>query len=151
MQTVLKKELPKINLDLKVQDIIGGVVPHAGYMFSAFQAVHFFEIIKQSGLVFDTIVIVNPNHTGIGHDVAFDSNDAWETPMGLVQVDTEFGRKLGISISDIEQIREHSAEVMIPFLQYFLDDNFKIAPITLSKQSYKNEKHLAFRIKKTTE
>lgn len=151
IQTVLKKELPNINLDLKVQDIIGGVVPHAGYMFSAFQAVHFFEIIKQSGLVFDTIVIVNPNHTGIGHDVAFDSNDAWETPMGLVQVDTEFGRKLGISISDIEQIREHSAEVMIPFLQYFLDYNFKIAPITLSKQSYKNAKHLALRIKKTAE
>ncbi|MDA3953619.1 MAG: AmmeMemoRadiSam system protein B [Bacteroidales bacterium] len=146
IESVRIKELPGINLDLKNNKILGGIVPHAGYMFSAYQAVHFFEIIKQSKQKFDTIVIVNPNHTGLGHEISFDSNDSWETPLGQVSLDIEFGARLGIDISDIEQKHEHSGEVMVPFLQYFLDYEFKIAPITLSNQTYKNVKFLAERI-----
>ena len=36
---------------------------------------------------------------------------------------------------------------MLPFLQYFLDYEFKIAPITLSSQTYKNARFLAERLK----
>ena len=143
IESIKKKELPAVNLKLTNNQIIGGVVPHAGYMFSAYQAVHFFEIIKQSSQRFDTVVIVNPNHTGIGNEIAFDSNDYWETPLGQVSLDIEFGESLGIAISDNEQKHEHSGEVMIPFLQYFLDYDYKIAPITLSNQTYKNAKFLA--------
>lgn len=149
IETSLEKEFKNINIDLKNQNIIGGVVPHAGYMFSAFQAIHFFEIVKQSESKYDTIVILNPNHTGMGHDIAFDSNEAWETPLGQVELDVEFGKKLGISISEIEQYREHSGEVMLPFLQHLLDYDFKIAPITLLQQTYKNAKNLACKIHKT--
>jgi hypothetical protein len=151
LETIRNNELPNINLELKDHSIIGGVVPHAGYMFSASQAVHFFEIIKQSQKQYDTIVIVNPNHTGMGHDMAFDSNEAWETPLGLVELDVEFGKKLGIPISEIEQKREHSCEVMLPFLQYFLNYEFKIAPITLSRQTFKNAKSLAGKIQKAAQ
>ncbi|MBU8891616.1 MAG: AmmeMemoRadiSam system protein B [Bacteroidales bacterium] len=143
IESIWKKELSAVNLKLTDNQIIGGVVPHAGYMFSAYQAVHFFEIIKQSSQKFDTVVIVNPNHTGIGNEIAFDSNDYWETPLGQVSLDTEFGESLGIDISDNEQKHEHSGEVMIPFLQYFLDYDYKIAPIALSNQTYKNAKFLA--------
>ncbi|MCK5169823.1 MAG: AmmeMemoRadiSam system protein B, partial [Bacteroidales bacterium] len=86
IQSAREKELPKINIDLKDNNIIGGVVPHAGYMFSAYQAVHFFEIVKQTNQKFDTVVIVNPNHTGLGHEIAFDSNDIWETPLGQIDL-----------------------------------------------------------------
>ncbi len=149
IESAREKELATINLDLKENKILGGVVPHAGYMFSSFQAVHFFEIIKQSKQKYDTIVIVNPNHTGLGHPISFDSNELWETPLGQVSLDVEFGQRLGIDISDVEQKHEHSGEVMLPFLQYFLDYEFKIAPITLSDQSYKNAKLLADRIFET--
>ena len=149
IESIRKKELPDINLDLKNNFLIGGIVPHAGYMFSAYQAVHFFEIVKQSLQQFDTIVIVNPNHTGLGHEIAFDSNEYWETPLGLVSLDIEFGESLGIELSDIEQKREHSGEVMVPFLQYFLDYEFKIAPITLSNQTFKNARFLAERLKES--
>ena len=149
IESIRKKELPDINLDLKNNFLIGGIVPHAGYMFSAYQAVHFFEIVKQSSQQFDTIVIVNPNHTGLGHEIAFDSNEYWETPLGLVSLDIEFGESLGIELSDIEQKREHSGEVMVPFLQYFLDYEFKIAPITLSNQTFKNARFLAERLKES--
>ena len=149
IESAREKELATINLDLKENKILGGVVPHAGYMFSSFQAVHFFEIIKQSKQKYDTIVIVNPNHTGLGHPISFDSNELWETPLGQVSLDVEFGQRLGIDISDVEQKHEHSGEVMLPFLQYFLDYEFKIAPITLSDQSYKNAKLLVDRIFET--
>ncbi len=149
LESIRKKELPHINMDLKNNFLIGGVVPHAGYMFSAYQAVHFFEIIKQSSQRFDTIVIINPNHTGLGHEIAFDSNHGWETPLGVVSLDVEFGESLGIEFSDIEQKREHSGEVMVPFLQYFLEYEFKIAPITLSNQTYKNARFLAERLKES--
>ncbi|HRW62211.1 MAG TPA: AmmeMemoRadiSam system protein B [Bacteroidales bacterium] len=151
IESIYKKEKANIKTSLKEKTIIGGVVPHAGYMFSAYQAVHFFEILKLSGQVFDTVVIINPNHTGLGHEIAFDSFEFWETPLGILAVDTEFGETLGIPISDIEQRHEHSGEVMLPFLQYFLAYNFKIAPITLSHQTYKNAKNLAQRLQKTAE
>ena len=103
LELARKKELPNMNLNLIDYPIIGGVVPHAGYMFSAYEAVHFFEILKLSTEKFDTVVIVNPNHTGLGHEIAFDSHEIWETPLGEVKVDVEFGEKLGIAVSDIEQ------------------------------------------------
>ncbi|MGE0088972.1 MAG: AmmeMemoRadiSam system protein B [Bacteroidales bacterium] len=145
---ILNKELPKIKLELASKNLIGGIVPHAGYMFSAYEAVHFFEILKQSQQIFDTVVIVNPNHSGLGHEIAFDSNNMWETPFGKVEVDTEFGNNLGISVSEIEQRYEHSAEVMIPLLQIFLGYPFKIAPITMMNQSQKTAKNLASKISK---
>ena len=146
IETILQKELPQINLELAKNTIIGGVVPHAGYMFSAYEAVHFFEILKQSKQVFDTVVIVNPNHTGIGHEMAFDLHDSWETPLGEVFLDTEFGNNLGIPVSDSEQRYEHSAEVMIPLLQVFLNHSFKIVPVAMMNQSQKNAKLLAGKI-----
>ncbi len=148
IDTILKKELPKIKTELAKKNIIGGVVPHAGYMFSAYEAVHFFEILKQSKQVFDTIVIINPNHSGLGHEMAFDSNEIWETPLGEVLLDTEFGNNLGIPVSDVEQRYEHSAEVMVPLLQIFLEYPFKIVPITMMNQSQKNAKILAGKISK---
>ena len=147
IEEIKQKEYPLININLKDKTIVGGVIPHAGYMFSAYQAVHFFEIVKQSKQTFETVVIINPNHTGVGHEIAFNNNEIWETPLGKVDVDTEFGQKLGISISGVEQQNEHSAEVMVPFLQHFLDFPFKIAPITLSHQTFKNAKYLAQKIK----
>src|SRR6056297_3954439 len=94
IEEIKQKEYPQINVSLKDKIIIGGVVPHAGYMFSAYQAVHFFEILKQSKNKYDTIIIINPNHTGLGHEIAFDDNEAWETPLGEVDVDIDLGKKL---------------------------------------------------------
>ena len=50
---------------------------------------------------------------------------------------------LNIPKSTDAQQDEHAAEVMIPYLQYFLDYDFKILPITMRKQSYKRSRELA--------
>ena len=54
---LLAKEKKEIRYKLSEKNIIGGVVPHAGYIFSGYEAVHFFEIAKNQR--YDTVVIVN--------------------------------------------------------------------------------------------
>lgn len=140
---IYNKESANIDKSYLNNDIIGCVVPHAGYMFSASKAVHFFELIKKSEIKYDTIFIINPNHSGFGDKLSFDSNTEWETPLGLVKVDAEFASIMNITVSDIEQKNEHSSEVMLPLLQYFLPYEFNIAPITMTFQNSSQAKLLA--------
>ncbi len=143
ISTIRMQVKSDIDISLSEKSIIGGVVPHAGYTFSACQAIHFFEIIKNSGVKYDTIFIVNPNHTGYGFDLSLDSNDAWETPLGIVDIDKDFMDLLDIPQSEIAHKYEHSGEVMLPLLQYFLDYNFTILPVSISRQNCENALTLA--------
>ncbi|MEF8844621.1 MAG: AmmeMemoRadiSam system protein B [Bacteroidales bacterium] len=151
LEMVYGKEKDNIDADLAQKKIIGGIAPHAGYMFSAYQAVHLFEIIKEHSTQFDTFFIINPNHTGMGNEMAFDSNDYWDTPYGQVEVDHDFADKLELPVSDLEEKREHSGEVMVPMLKYFLDYDFKIAPVTMTLQNYRNASSLADAIVKANQ
>ena len=148
---IYRKEKPKIDVSFSSKDFYGGVVPHAGYIFSAYQAVHFFELLKQSPVTFDIIVIINPNHTGYGERISLDSHEIWSTPFGDIEQDMEFLKSLEIPFSNIAHEMEHSGEVMLPFLQYFVPYEFKIAMITLSQQNLEQAKILAKKIKDSTE
>ena len=46
LSQILRSQKQHIDYSLANQKIIGAVVPHAGYMFSAYQAVHFFELLR---------------------------------------------------------------------------------------------------------
>jgi AmmeMemoRadiSam system protein B len=140
---ILAKESPEIDLSLSTKKIIGAVVPHAGYLYSAYEAIHFFEILKHSEQRFDTFFIINPNHTGYGANIALDENDLWETPLGKTEVDKEFYRYLNFSESAQAHKFEHSGEVMLPLLQDFISYPFKIVPITMSRQDTQNAKIIA--------
>ncbi len=146
---IYNKEKSLIDTTFSKNDIVGGVLPHAGYMFSASKAVHFFELLRNSTVKYDTIFIINPNHSGFGEKLSFDSHSEWETPLGLIEVDTDFANNMNIAVSEIEQKGEHSGEVMLPLLQYFLSYKFKIAPITMTYQNYSEAKFLAKSIYET--
>ncbi len=143
---IYNKEKNRINKEFYNKDIVGGVVPHAGYIYSGYEAVHFFDILKNSNTEYDTVIIVNPSHSGIGSSIAVDSFDKWETPYGNVEIDKEFAKELKLPFSDIAQKYEHSGEVMLPLLTYFLNYEVKIVPITINFQSYENAKLIADRI-----
>ncbi len=140
---VLAKEHDLIDRNLISKKIIGAVVPHAGYVYSAYQAVHFFEILKHSEQRFNTFFIINPNHTGYGTNIALDENDMWESPLGKTEVDKEFYRYLNFSESSQAHKFEHSGEVMLPLLQYFISYPFKIVPITMMRQDAQQAKIIA--------
>ncbi len=149
LDRIYETEKGKIDNSYAELDIIGCVVPHAGYIYSAYEAIHFFEIIRKSGKRYDTFMIINPNHTGYGDYIEVDSNDSWETPLGNIKLDTEFANALDLPRADRAQSQEHSAEVMLPLLQKFIPYEFQVLPISMLKQNHYSAAELAEKIHKT--
>lgn len=149
IRRIIDTETEKIDYSYARKNIIGCVVPHAGYIYSGYEAMHFFEIIKRSSRKYDTFIIINPNHTGYGEHIEVDSNDSWETPLGNVPVDTEFARQLDLPRSDRAQMQEHSAEVMLPLLQKSHPEGFRIVPISMLRQNPITALEVAEKIRET--
>lgn len=111
------------------------IVPHAAYTYSGPIAAN--SYYHASSFKPDLIVIIGPNHYGIGSGIA-SMKGIWETPLGTIEVDEEAVDKI-VRISKIVDIdsfahsRDHCLEVQLPFLQ-FIYDNFKILPIVLWMQ-----------------
>ena len=125
---------------------INVMVPHAGYQYSGAIASHGYCKIVENGFP-EVFIIISPNHTGFGSEISVFNEGEWITPLGSVEVDSEFADEI-ISISDIASadfqahIREHSIEVQLPFLQYFSSD-FRIVPITMGTQNFITSSDLA--------
>lgn len=122
--------------EVRLGRIVGGIVPHAGYIYSGPVAAHFYSALAQDGFP-ETFIIIGPNHTGIGSMVSLYLDD-FKTPLGIVRVDRELGKKLRKDIVDLDpsaHIYEHSVEVQLPFLQFFKKD-IKFVPIVMMAQDY---------------
>lgn len=119
------------------KEIIGVVVPHAGYMFSGAIAAHSYYKIAENGFA-DSFIILGPNHTGYGSAVAVMIRGIWETPLGEVKINEDLGKEVWKSIIDNDEtahMYEHSIEVQLPFLQY-INKKFDFVPICLAMQDY---------------
>ena len=125
---------------------INVMVPHAGYQYSGAIASHGYCEIVKNGFP-EVFIILSPNHTGFGSEISVYNTGEWMTPLGNVEVDSEFCDAI-IEFSDIASadfsahIREHSIEVQLPFLQYFSND-FKIVPIVMGRQNFVTSNDLA--------
>lgn len=123
------------------------VVPHAGYIFSGPVASWaYFEAARRGKP--RRVVLIGPNHTGIGEMVAVYPEGAWKTPLGKLKVDDEMIKRL-LKEGDFlapdfnAHLYEHSLEVQLPFLQYIYGDDFTIIPITMMDQSMDTARKLA--------
>lgn len=149
IQAALHHERQEIDAHDPPAQIIGGVVPHAGIRYCGYQAVHFFELLKRTGQHPETVVIAHPNHQGYGPEISVDGYDGWETPLGTVEVDTDFSHALQLARSPEAQQEEHSAEVLLPWLQCFLPAGFKILSVNMLHQGPDTAAMLAERIYNT--
>jgi len=136
------------------RNIKGVMAPHAGYPYSGPVAAHSYSKIVEDGFP-DTFLILCPNHTGLGSSVSTMLEGEWETPLGNVGIDTQFGEKLVedaliIDVDSSSHIQEHSCEVHLPFLQYFSED-FKIVPISMWMQDIETSMEIGKSIKETAE
>jgi MEMO1 family protein len=117
--------------------IYGIVSPHAGYIYSGAVAANgFYEVASVN---FQDVIMVGPNHYGIGSWVAGMRDGIWETPLGEVQVNSQMAdeikrRSAALDIDDYAHSRDHCLEVQLPFLQYVKQD-FKIVPVVLVSQN----------------
>ena len=127
------------------RDILGGVVPHAGYIYSGYEAAHVYYALAMQEKP-ETVVILGPNHTGMGSLVAISMED-WSTPLGVVKCDRELAEELftGCDVIDGDEIAhayEHSIEVQLPFLQYIYGE-FRFVAISLGLQELEVAREIA--------
>jgi len=117
------------------------VSPHAGYMYSGRTAAMAYKQLE--GHNFDTVVVISPSHTVFFSGASVYDGDAYETPLGPIEID----RKMSEKISSIHpsvyrsnkghtggSIRgEHALEVQLPLLQQVLG-KFRLVAIVMGDQ-----------------
>ena len=121
-------------------DAVAVVCPHAGYVYSGPVAAHSYLHVSSMRSP-DLIVVVAPNHHGIGSGVSTFREGEWETPLGRMKVDSTASEELvelaGIVSFDPEAQRlEHSLEVQLPFIQRLYGDSVPFLPISLKFQDF---------------
>ena len=77
----------------KEHKVYGIVSPHAGYIYSGVVAANGFY--KISPVDFQDVIMVGPNHYGIGSWVAAMKDGTWETPLGDVEVNSQMAEEIG--------------------------------------------------------
>ena len=112
------------------------IMPHAGYIYSGVTAAHISLVLKENQ--FKRVIVTAPDHRvgftgGVISDVA-----AYETPLGRIPLNQDAAtlrnnKYLFQAIPASDRL-EHSVEVVLPFLQYFLK-NFELIPIVLGHDS----------------
>ena len=112
------------------------LLPHAGHVYSG--------RIAGAGVARVAwprrVILIGPNHHGVGAVAAVSPSPAWRTPLGNVGIDDGLTRQLLAACpalrADAEShAQEHSLEVLLPFLQVARPD-LAIACITLAEPDY---------------
>jgi len=120
------------------EKILGMVSPHAGYLYSGpVAAWGFCQLIEEE--LPESVVLLGPNHYGLGREVAVMPTGRWRTPLGEIEVDEDLAKEIAdssslIQLDDTAHRKEHSLEVQLPFLQYGYGEAFKIVPICMMSQ-----------------
>lgn len=112
---------------------IGVMSPHAGYRYSGAVAGKTLAGVT----IPPEVVILGPNHRGIGHQIAVDPCGGWETPLGTVPIAEELAEAVltaspAVGADPAAHRFEHSLEVQIPFLQT-LSPSVAICPVCIGR------------------
>lgn len=107
------------------------LVPHAGYIYSGKVAGEVFSKVE----IPNNVILIGPNHTGLGKKVSLMNEGTWQTPLGDTDINIDLAdmilKNCPLIEKDVEaHLREHSLEVELPFIQK-LNPNAKIVPITI--------------------
>ena len=135
--------------------LVAVVCPHAGYVYSGPVAAHSYLHVSTLRNP-DIVIVVAPNHYGIGSGVSTFRSGQWETPLGRMKVDAsaaeELVRLAGIVSVDPGAHRlEHSLEVQLPFLQRIYGNSVPILPISLLFQDVDTARAMSVALAKLVE
>ncbi|MBZ5515803.1 MAG: AmmeMemoRadiSam system protein B [Acidobacteriia bacterium] len=120
----------------KIENALGCVVPHAGYMYSGHVAGAVYRRLPARA----SYVILGPNHTGRGAPVAMMSSGRWLMPLGEVAIEGDLAHQIHqgcrlVTDDAAAHADEHSLEVQLPFLQRTVKD-FHFVPIAIGATRY---------------
>ena len=116
----LRAELDQLNgafCDVKARAVVGLMSPHAALAYSGAVAAATYA----RAIVPDRVIVLSPNHTGLGASVAVARHGPFVTPMGNVPLDDEMSRRIADNcpeavLDDLAHAEEHGVEVQLPFL-----------------------------------
>ena len=107
------------------------VMPHAGYVYSGSIAAHSAKLLENSS--FSKVLLLGPDHR-VGFQGCSTSREGfYSTPLGKVFIHEDTKKLLenaAFNIIDQSNRNEHCLEVIVPFLQYTLDE-FKLVPVVV--------------------
>lgn len=126
-------------------NILGLIVPHAGYEYSGQTAAYAYKELE--GRNYKTAIIIGPSHHVSFSGASIYPKGYYETPLGKVEIDEKLSAAISSKSSILRfvpdaHVAEHSVEVQVPFLQTVLKD-FKIVPIVMGDQTMETCKVLA--------
>jgi len=118
-------------------------MPHAGYVYSGSVAG---ETASHLAIP-ETVIILGPNHTGLGPAVSVFPEGKWLMPFGSVPIAEELARTIveKIELAEADEsahLREHSIEVQLPFLHYQRKGEMKFVPMILSSLATADCRHV---------
>ncbi len=115
---------------------LGGLVPHAGWVYSGATAAHLWAALASSDEPPELVVLLGAVHVpGVRRATAWEGS-SWESPLGPVPVACDFIDALvelcGPSLGRGSEAHdgEHSLEVQVPFVRHLLPEA-SIVPIAV--------------------
>jgi AmmeMemoRadiSam system protein B len=110
------------------------IAPHGAWDISGrIAGAAFSAAAGRSGV--SRVVVLGPVHSRNENGIFLSDSDFFETPLGGLPVDRETGEALlslgpPFELNDIPHLREHSLEVLLPFIKYYFSDA-SIVPILM--------------------
>jgi AmmeMemoRadiSam system protein B/AmmeMemoRadiSam system protein A len=110
------------------------IIPHAGYIYSGWTASQISLVLKENQ--FKRVIVMGPDHRIGFQGGAISDVSAYETPLGRIPLNKDAvslrkKKDLFRAIPDSDRF-EHSVEVVLPYLQYFLKQ-FEMIPVVLGQ------------------
>jgi len=110
------------------------IAPHAGYIYSGPIAATAYATLAPRTDAIHRVVLLGPSHFVPFHGLALPDAEAFETPLGRIELDRAALMMLqghpAVQVLDEAHQREHSLEVQLPFLQVALKE-FTLVPLAV--------------------
>jgi AmmeMemoRadiSam system protein B len=144
----IEQLLSEVEIDEYFENLFGIVAPHAGYKYSGLTAAKAYKLIENKN--YETVIVISPSHREYFAGSCIYEGEAYQTPLGLVQINSIMRDKIisgsdSIFLGNYGHNLEHALEVQVPFLQTVLSD-FKIVPIVMGDQNKQYVYDLAARL-----
>lgn len=119
-------------------EIVGIVVPHAGYVYSGATAAQSFYAARKADP--ETVVVLGLSHRARIEGISILETEACETPLGSIPCDTEFqqllSKKILFASCNLEaHLSEHSVETQFPFVKRTFPEARVVEILTQNEES----------------
>lgn len=150
IQSMLDKFTRRAGVDER--DLVGGVVPHAGYIYCGKTQAHVYKSLLED---LGTFVILGPNHSGMGASEAIMTSGIWKTPLGNCRIDSDLAHAILENSDYLEEDynahnQEHSIEVQLPWLQHKYN-RVNFVPIGMGDHTLEKARDIGSAIKQARE